>query len=51
MTNKDIYISGRAEYLHDVLGYTLSQAIEIATIEWGSNQQMIIDEVKDEETT
>lgn len=43
MTDKDIYISGRAEYLHDVLGYTLSQAIEIATIEWDSNQQMNVE--------
>lgn len=39
MTPKDIYIMGRAEYLTDHEGYSLTEACKIAEKEWDKSKE------------
>lgn len=37
MTHRDRYIDGRAEYLHDLEGYSINEGVEIAKREWAED--------------
>jgi len=37
MTQRDRYIDGRAEYLHDFEGYSITEGVEIAKREWAKD--------------
>lgn len=39
MTKKDIYCMGRAEYLSEYEGYSLTEGWKIAEKEWHKNNQ------------
>ena len=39
MTKKDIYIMGRAEYLADHEGYSLTEGCKIAEKEWNERYE------------
>lgn len=44
MTKKDIYIMGRAEYLYDHEGMSISEGYEIARKEWEEKQIKKVEE-------